>query len=432
MGVLWSVTISSGVFLAFLLWKEISGFFLWPWKLLRTIIRWFVENYISFFKEPGKFLFEQRRSIFPWFNFFLLSIGLLYGVLWLGRHPEKIDLSSKYLTEDSGFWTLAAAIAAAPFAWFIWFIRDRLKEIDQTQAEKDLVHEQYKTSSEQFYRLIDWATDKTNHPRAASSILRFNEYLGGGEMVPQGFQITRNDPEELVIEKASHNPFQLPIYNTLKVIVGERSRPKEDWDGFDAVDGDIPKVIKMGIETVLRTRGWLVGRDFSGWALWGMDLNGVNLEFINLKWTNLKKAKLWDANLKNTNMWWTDLRGANLWWADLKRANLRGAKLQGALIWEAHLQGANLELSHLDNTTLFNSDLTKTNLSGANNLTWEQVLTTRNWQKAKLPDELKANQPTLRMIEKAKEQMAENDLPFDSDKVRQEVLEYFNVPHLSK
>ena len=417
---------------------------------IASLFRWLKDSLRSFFKNLGDFLFSIRRTIFPWLALLGLAIVLLNNLLWVGRNPSEFGFGKgeEFLTKDSGFWTFAAAIAAAPFAWFIWFIRDRVKEIDQTQAKEDLAHEQYKTSLEQFNKLIEWATDwpiegktkgesqdkateekpsekategepkyktegktdKAKVLRAAAAILQFSDYLGDGGMVPPKYRVKDQDAEESVKEKVEKNSYRLPILSTLKAIVSARPKPPKDWDGKSEVEGDIPKVIKEAVETVIRTRGTFVGNDFYGWPLWRMNLYEANLAGANFSEANLKGTHLAKANLQGANLMYANLQGAALIETNLQNASLFKSNLNGAHLAHAKLEGANLE--------------------GAKDLTWEQVLTAKYWKGAILPEELKNNPPTIGMIRMVEADMEKSGRSFDFAQTRQDVLAYCGIDRL--
>ncbi len=85
---------------------------------------------------------------------------------------------------------------------------------------------------------------------------------------------------------------------------------------------------------------------------------------------------------------------------DLSGANLIMANLSGANLIEADLSGANLIMADLSGADLCDADLNKTvlhaaNLTGAQDLTAKQLVTTINWQEAILDPSLRVEAEKL-------------------------------------
>ena len=100
--------------------------------------------------------------------------------------------------------------------------------------------------------------------------------------------------------------------------------------------------------------------------------------FLDLTHTQLAGANLQAANLSGVNLQGATLQGAILYEANLAPAILSEAKLFGAIFQAADLRGAYLGLA----------DLGGAFLSEAKNLTAKQVLSTKNWRHAFLPEDL--------------------------------------------
>ena len=97
-------------------------------------------------------------------------------------------------------------------------------------------------------------------------------------------------------------------------------------------------------------------------------LQGSNLSERDLSHRYLGHADLRNAQLANTNFYMADLSGAILTGANLTGADLSGANLAGADLRDAILTGANLLVADLHKAILAG-----TNLSGARNLTIQQI-----------------------------------------------------------
>ena len=104
---------------------------------------------------------------------------------------------------------------------------------------------------------------------------------------------------------------------------------------------------------------------------------------LDLSKTHLVGAILPDANLREAILSWADLRQANLSRTHLEEAGLFMAKLN-----KADLPWAFLNKAYLLGAELNKADLTETHLEEAEDLTEEQVLSAKNWEKAYLPDYL--------------------------------------------
>jgi uncharacterized protein YjbI with pentapeptide repeats len=80
------------------------------------------------------------------------------------------------------------------------------------------------------------------------------------------------------------------------------------------------------------------------------------------------------------------LRGLDLSGFDLSQADLRGADLRGTKLCDADLSGAYLEGANLFKAALDGADLAGAFLHGAQFLNCAQLVVTRNWQSASIPD----------------------------------------------
>ncbi|MGV7221200.1 MAG: pentapeptide repeat-containing protein [Nitrospinales bacterium] len=106
----------------------------------------------------------------------------------------------------------------------------------------------------------------------------------------------------------------------------------------------------------------------------------------NLQGMDLSYAKLMKANLQNADLSEADLSFAYLMRADLTEANLSGADLTSSVISEGVLKHANLEDAELDEAYLHGADL-----SGALNLTPDQIESAFIDRETKVPDYIEIN-----------------------------------------
>lgn len=96
-------------------------------------------------------------------------------------------------------------------------------------------------------------------------------------------------------------------------------------------------------------------------------------ERLDLRKTNLSGADLTGADLSGVFLLEANLSGAIFWRADLSRGNFTGVSLSGAFLLETNLPGANFLEANLWRADLRGADLRGANLSGALNLTQEQL-----------------------------------------------------------
>ena len=92
----------------------------------------------------------------------------------------------------------------------------------------------------------------------------------------------------------------------------------------------------------------------------------------------------------SSNLEGARFEGMQLWNVDLSGANLRGIHLEGAILDGSCLRNANLFGAHFsDRTGLIDTDLEGADLKGSKGLTLDQIMTSKNWEKAKhLPEDV--------------------------------------------
>ena len=130
------------------------------------------------------------------------------------------------------------------------------------------------------------------------------------------------------------------------------------------------------------------------------NLDHANLVRANLMVSNIQKASFFSVNLQDTYFFYSNLHNANFSFSDLRTANFSYANLQGAIFSETNLQDANFTNAKLQGAILFETNLQDANftnanlqgagLSGAKNLTAEQLSEAKILYKAKLPDGMEA------------------------------------------
>jgi uncharacterized protein YjbI with pentapeptide repeats len=117
----------------------------------------------------------------------------------------------------------------------------------------------------------------------------------------------------------------------------------------------------------------LTGADLTGATFDGTILQQANLDGADAQGSIFTSANLYGANLSDANLSSANLLAANLELALLPGTTLTGANFQGANLTNATMFGATLDRTNLLNATLTGAVLTDVDLSGAENLTEEQV-----------------------------------------------------------
>ena len=127
----------------------------------------------------------------------------------------------------------------------------------------------------------------------------------------------------------------------------------------------------------------LQGCDLSGSNLAGARLCGVNLQNAILRNANLTGADLSDSQLQNIYLPKTTIKDVCWTSSNLSGANLSGMNFQNADLYEVNFKNADLS-----NTNLQGANLQFAQLSGARNLTIEQLGEVKSLWNATMDDNL--------------------------------------------
>ena len=119
---------------------------------------------------------------------------------------------------------------------------------------------------------------------------------------------------------------------------------------------------------------------------WLINIKKIENSKDNLRGMDLSYSKLMKANLQNADLSEADLSFSYLMRADLTEANLSGADLTSSVISEGILKQANFEDAELDEAYLHGADL-----SGALNLTPDQVESAYIDRDTKVPEYIEIN-----------------------------------------
>jgi uncharacterized protein YjbI with pentapeptide repeats len=117
---------------------------------------------------------------------------------------------------------------------------------------------------------------------------------------------------------------------------------------------------------------------FAEGELHGVDLGGANIQAANLSFANVEHADFRGANLSKTWFSMANLHTADLRYANLTDAYLGDVQLAGALLCEADLRGTNF----------YRANLYRADLTGARNLTAEQLASAKTLFEAEMDSSL--------------------------------------------
>lgn len=178
-------------------------------------------------------------------------------------------------------------------------------------------------------------------------------------------------PGELLVEPDEDKLSKL----TRTLSLRGRDLRQAEFQGSDLRKADLREADLLGADLL---RADLSGANLASAHLSKADLSNANLTGANLLDTDLSGAHLSDAHLSGANLLSAQLSGANLRHADLSRAylllaDLRNANLSGTNLSNANLNAVDLSNADLSDAILSNADLTSVDLSGALNLTKEQL-----------------------------------------------------------
>jgi len=111
-------------------------------------------------------------------------------------------------------------------------------------------------------------------------------------------------------------------------------------------------------------------------------LKSYDFERANLESVNLSRASLENANLRRASLESANLEQASLYNANLEQANLNSANLNRVDFNNSNLNGADINGADINGAYLNNSNLNGAILSRVKNLTFSQIKSACNWDKA--------------------------------------------------
>jgi uncharacterized protein YjbI with pentapeptide repeats len=138
--------------------------------------------------------------------------------------------------------------------------------------------------------------------------------------------------------------------------------------------------------------------ELKGSFLQEANLQNAILEYANLSETIFVNANLYnsiirDSILQEAKLFWSNFEKANLMRANLKGADILGTNFQEAILenadlQEANLNGANLHKAKVQDANFYNTVFFDVDLTGAKNLTIDQLSKAKSLYQAKLDPEL--------------------------------------------
>ena len=139
------------------------------------------------------------------------------------------------------------------------------------------------------------------------------------------------------------------------------------------------------------------------------DFSDANLAYVNLSDANLRSTDFYRANLENSsledaNLAYTSLYKVNLEAADLEDARLFDVDLSSASLKSANLESATLKFANLESTDLEEANLKDASFIRVNNLTYSQIKSACNWDKAVYKSNWDDNKRTWIVDERANRQ----------------------------
>ena len=181
-----------------------------------------------------------------------------------------------------------------------------------------------------------------------------------------------------------------PIMEVLTAYVRERA-PRREENTDEPPPADIQAILTVfGRRKTTGPYRRIGGGSVEGGVpgQWQTSGKGRGPDSLDLNHTHLVGAELISADLTTANLAGANLSGATLVGANLTMATLAGANLYEAKLYEADLTMADLNAADLSGANLDAAELILAALTGAKNLTAEQVLSAKNWRTARLPKDL--------------------------------------------
>lgn len=150
-------------------------------------------------------------------------------------------------------------------------------------------------------------------------------------------------------------------------------------------------LVNADLSFAMMIRAQLAEADLRGALLASADLREAGLSRANLEGASLSSADLSGVDMQNVNLRNADLRSARLFSANLQRADLsgadlRGARVNGADLTGAKLAGADLTGANFYEVVLFRADLRGTDLSGAQQISQQQLEKATGDASTRLPE----------------------------------------------
>ena len=320
-------------------------------------------------KRGWIFRFRWDRSLI------LMLLGVLGMVILMVEFHDRY-MSIREKDTDRFSWGLVVPLIGAPVGLFLWFIRDKIKEIerdqkskdqeqkaldqeqkvlDQKQKEKDQDQRELERLQVDFHKYIEWTALSGNPALRTVALINLKSFITGE-----------------VFGSPRANEFQIPGLSLLITLLNLGMEIKDpdriDRANFLQVERVFKHVLSVKFQEALivvrngsswrslaeegkafLNKTFMEGADLQEADLRGGNLRAAYLERANLQRANLERANLEQANLKRANLWRTNLEGANLQSAKIQESKLMSANLQEADLRWANLNGVDIKLAELEN-----------------------------------------------------------------------------------
>ncbi|MAU09443.1 MAG: hypothetical protein CL607_06455 [Anaerolineaceae bacterium] len=293
----------------------------------------------------------QEKTSRPWIRWLLISIGVLFLVIWLYSEYERsgnwIDFTHWLNFTDKSFWDWLEILLVPAL---LLFVGESLRHAEHNRQESEKQHEQKRQAFE------EREARRRDEERYREETVR--KYFDD-----MAYLMVEKDLLELV---QSVEPEKLETDEETEDAAPPGPDPEKP---AELLKNPVWRMAQTRTITVLRRMAYqrIVDNDSSSEST--VDVQRVNeiLDFLrDTKLITGIASLLYNANLRNINLQGADLRGVNLSHSALDRADLSGAQLQAANLSNVEMRSANLSHAVCSETNLYNAHLSSAHLIGAN------------------------------------------------------------------
>ncbi len=241
------------------------------------------------------FIKNNQRALILIFFFFIEV--LICFLVWLIRKDLIVYFIQKI--HKYNLTTILSFLVAAPYAYCIWYWRDKNKKEDIKNAQRTIEHEKLSLKQDDFHKLQSWVAGYNCNPTMQiSATYQLREYINGhkGEYFKRPtLEIFKSLIESLKPDdsKSIKNEYHGTDTNTRNLLTAIYSVIREEAYNID----------KRNLQDFDFSGANLSDADFSNADLSGSNFEGAELENTNfdnsiLSNVNFKKAFLSNASFK--------------------------------------------------------------------------------------------------------------------------------------